>query len=570
MTDSGSSTIRVLRKPGNKVCVLQLNTSKNVLNDYHRKTHFIFAMDVSASMDEPAIMPESNANISPNNTRLNYITRVLGGCLAFLHEACSSDSFNDILVSVLTFSTKAKTIVKHQKASLFTESNNKWLITEVKRQRRESTNFEEAMKHIASDISLIKSETESNFINEIVVFLTDGCITSGMSDRVGLAKLMCPIPQHVPDWRFIGVGVDFDYLLLNGLKQMVTNGQHQITNTPVITVDFLDNMDNASIIYADILSPYTSSSVYNSRFFSLDAEGYAPVYFGNPTTCELDSKQFNLGIVPSATVRYIIAKMTDELAFAIGYTDSKFHPCHGNATTELIVASQSFVNIVEGSEDSLLYDVMIIRQECMETVGTCYSIIESIASSEHSFDSRRISTPLRPMIRRSLAPHLQDDQNRDNTNNDDDSMSNRPMTPDAQITNYAQELKDHKIQMEAIQQKVRDFIEEINPQTAPIMFAQILNQCIDDITFALAAIDRVITSGDTILSRMVIGSRLNSQQYQRAYTITDTSVLENPSSPNYNTMNSHVSLTNNNSYTPYTPSVTRTISHVISTQSQLY
>jgi len=559
-----NTTIRVLKKPGNKLCVLQLNTSENILNDYHRKTHFIFAMDISASMDEPAIVPETSEYVSPKNTRLNYITRVLGGCLAFILETSSSDDFNDIVISVMTFSTKAKTIVRQQSANFFSNGNVKRLITNVKKQSRQATNFEGAMKHIAFNISLLNTEVESNPINEIVVFLTDGCITEGISDYSELAKIMCNRRQHVADWRFIGVGVDFDYRLITSIKQIVTKRQTDLRNTPAITVDLLDNMDHASIIYADIISPYTSNSVYNSRFFSLDSDGYAPVYFGNPITCHLDSKHFILGIVPAGTTRYVCVKSSDELAFAVGYSDSKFHSCHGPATNELVITSESFINIEEGSEDSLIYNVMILRQECMETVGTCYSIIDSIECYQPQTNNQIFSTPLTLRAKSSINLQLNDVDNSTDLNLES-------MTTDEKESNSSstKQVESHKVQMVSMQQKVSDFLAKTKNQSMPILLAQILNQCIDDISFAISAIDRVIVSGDITLSKMVIGSRLNSQQYQRAYTITNTSILEN-SSPYYNNINSSISLTNNNAYTPYTPSVTRTISQVINTQSKLY
>jgi hypothetical protein len=142
---------------------------------------------------------------------------------------------------------------------------------------------------------------------------------------------------------------------------------------------------------------------------------------------------------------------------------------------------------------------------------------------------------------------------------------------DNQQNDTKERLKQHKELMEGVQQKISAFLESMDGEL-PTILVDVLRQASDDIAFAVRAVTRVCESGDTVLARMVIGARLNSQQYQRAYTITDSNILNNPDS--YYSMNTNgsqgVTLSNPNAYSPFTPSVTRTVSIAINTQSQNY
>ena len=563
-----NTQVRVIKKPDDMVCIAEINTSPLLDNDYERKTHFIFVMDVSASMDEPAVPPEAGNNgavfISPENTRLNYITRVLGACLNLVRT--TNDAYNDIFVSVVTFSRKVQTIVKHANGDVMTEDAIKKIIRDVKCQRRESTNFERAMQHVMSEVTMITPNTQASPVNEIVVFMTDGCITHGTSEESELTNLMVNSQQQIPDWRFIGVGTDFDYLLLNSLKLNIDK-RDQLPNRPVITVDFMDNIENAHIIYADVISPYLSRSVYNVMLSSLDE--YAPVYFGNPTTGILDSKQFHMGIIPAGTTRYVALRLTDDTQCAFSYSDSKFHPCHGPATTNMVVTSTSFVTTEDSSDDTLLFDVMKLRQECIESVGACYKMIENRCESDNlhrhafvNFNPAVLSTP-----RRRTSYNFEHSLNEDMSSSDEEIK-----TPEVRGRQPNDDLSSHKECLLTLQEKVKDFLKDERHASISDTLSDILKQCIDDISFAIGAIDRVQSTGHGVLARMVIGSRLNSQQYQRSYTITTPSLLDNNDyyeNDNQN-VSSNVSLMNNNNYSPFTTHVTRSISQVISSQSQHY
>ena len=570
MTDT---QIRVLKKQDDSVCIVELNTSPSLVNDYYRKTHFIFCMDVSASMDEPAVNLQTGnygvGSITPENTRLNYITRILGACLNYVQS--TEDSNNDILVSVVTFSRRVQTIVRQANGEAMTEENIKRIIQDVKNQRRESTNFEAAMKHIMSDVTLTALPHLSTPVNEIVVFMTDGCITQGTNSESELASIMVGNHRQIPDWRFIGVGTDFDYLLLNSLKLNIDK-RHQLTNRPVVTIDFMDNIENAYIIYADVISPYLTNSVYNATLTSLDE--FAPVYFGNPTSGILDSKQFHLGIIPTGTTRYVSMRLTDDAQSAFGYSDSKFHPCHGPATTNKTVTAASFASVEDNYPDSVLFDVMKLRQECIEAVGTCYKIIDDRVECPTSvyemtrqsglyIDPNILGTPRRQ------AP-FNGDQGLSDTSSSDEEIK----TPQATNTPSDNELSRHKECLLTLQQKVKDFMMDETLGHLNNTLSDILKQSIDDISFAIRAIDSVLSSGQTVLARMVIGARLNSQQYQRAYTITSPNLLDNPNTYENNNLNwsssSNVHLLNDNTYSPFTTQVTRSISQAISSQSQFY
>jgi len=562
-----NTQVRVLKRPNDEVCIVELNTSPSLVNDYYRKTHFIFCMDVSASMDEPAVNPQADnhgvAFISPENTRLNYITKILGASLSYV----TGDTYdnNDVFVSVMTFSRKVQTIIKQANSESMSKEVIEKIIQDVKSQHRESTNFEAAMQHVMSDLTMVGHNKDTSYVNEVVVFMTDGCITQGTSDRTQLTSIMVGNQRQIPDWRFIGVGTDFDYLLLNSLKLNVDQ-REQLTNRPVVSVDFLDNIENAYIIYADVISPYLANAVYNSTLTSLDQ--YAPVYFGNPTTGILDSKQFHMGIIPAGTTRYVTMRITDDTQSALGYYDSKFHPCHGPSTTEIIVTSDSFVNVENNSNDEMLFNVMQLRQECIEAVGTCYKLIDEITESERFYNRPFLATPRRnnsTNIRQMISGTW-------NNANDASSSDEESYTPRDNERVMNNDLKRHKELMLTIQQKVKDFLTSGQAIAIPETMSDILKQSIDDISFAARAIDRVQSSGDTILARMVIGARLNSQQYQRAYTITSVNMLDNPSHYENTNQNwsSGMSLMNNTNYSPFTTQVTRSISHAISSQSQFY
>lgn len=570
-----NTQVRVIKKVDDMVCIAEINTSPLLENDYERKTHFIFCMDVSASMDEPAVPPQADNNgevfISPENTRLNYITRVLGACLNLVKTI--DDVYNDIFVSVVTFSRKVQTIVKQANGEVMTEDAIKKIIRDVKSQGRESTNFERVMQHVMSEVTMITPNSQVSHVNEIVVFMTDGCITQGTNEESELTNLMVGNQQQIPDWRFIGVGTDFDYLLLNSLKLNIDK-RDQLPNHPVITVDFMDNIENAHIIYADVISPYLSKSVYNVTLSSLNQ--YAPVYFGNPTTGILDSKQFHMGIIPAGTTRYVAIRLTDDTQCAFSYSDSKFHPCHGPATTNMVVTRTSFVTLEDSSDDTMLFDVMKLRQECIESVGACYKLIENRCESHNlhrqafvNFNPAVLATP-----RRRTSYNFQQSLNEDNSNCEEDMSSSDEeiKTPEVRDREPNNELSSHKECLLTLQEKVKDFLKDGRHVSIRDTLSDILKQCIDDISFAIGAIVRVQSTGYGVLARMVIASRLNSQQYQRSYTITTPSLLDNNDyyeNDNQN-VSSNVSLMNNNNYSPFTTHVTRSISQVISTQSQHY
>jgi hypothetical protein len=555
-----------------------------------RPTHFIFVMDTSSSMSEPAITTRNHSYspVNSQNTRLHYTTTTLKACISVLKKTAQEmDMYNNMsptFVSVIQFSTKAKVLLSQELSSRITEHKISDIVTELyDMENSGSTNFQEAI----TQVGRVSMCDDVNNIQEVVLFLTDGEVNRGVTEPDQLAHCICE-SINVPTsstWKFIGVGTDFDWSLLSQIK-------HKFDTTPETspqntTISYVDNLENAHIIYGDLITPYITSSVFNVKLEDSSCSGAlnnsyssmniasSPTYFQNQTDATLTSKSQTIPMIPDGGKIYVFMKCdgNDVSQMSLNYSETWY----GNPNIH-------YSGIITGANvkeaigpDSILFDIMCERQQVLELVYRSFKLVKDIENDKQHRTTPPY-VPLTPYRRRSPPETHQ-------THQQTHQQQNRQQECEC-LTN---ELKE---KLERLNEMLKAKIMAVQPSE----YTDMLRQLVNDIEIANVIVSQTsrqyCSYSNRRLGMIMLNARFDSQMHQRSYTISDYSMINQEDYEDYDpyqhqAQHHHQSSTSQpsspiapraninritdfgNTISPYTPSSTRNTCNTLEQYSQL-
>ena len=218
-----------------KFGIISLKIKKtNIINT---PTLFLFTIDTTGSMDEPAYK---------NITKLQVVKQTFRSMMNYL-----SILKTQIYVRVHSFNENVTIIVDN---ILISQDNVNDIICKIdKLYADRSTNIGEALKYANDTMNKYSIENPQHQL--VHIFMTDGQATSGITNNNELVKIVDT--KHTNN--FIGFGFDHNAVLLKKLSDL-DNSEYL----------FVDNMENTTLIYGEIIHRYLYSAIKNAEIVIKD------------------------------------------------------------------------------------------------------------------------------------------------------------------------------------------------------------------------------------------------------------------------------------------------------------
>jgi hypothetical protein len=198
-----------------------LNFTAVTSSETDKELEVVFTVDCSGSMSDVC---------SDGRSKMLHIIHTLKNMITFLHEHVTIN----VNIIVNAFDNIIHKIVERTKIN---DDNIDAIIYKINKiHPMNSTNIENALRHSAEEIEILKRTYPTHNISHI--FMTDGEATDG-SKKVALLKSL--VNSDVFN-AFIGLGIEHDAGLLNGIGSVGKSSYH-----------FIDKLENAGLIYGEIL-----------------------------------------------------------------------------------------------------------------------------------------------------------------------------------------------------------------------------------------------------------------------------------------------------------------------------
>jgi hypothetical protein len=214
-----------------KFGIISLKIKKtNIINT---PTLFLFTIDTTGSMDEPAYKNITKLQVVKQTFRsmMNYLSKLETQVFVRVHSF--NETVNNVIDNILISQDNVNEIISKIDA-LYSDR---------------STNIGEALKQ-ANDT--MKQYSIENPEHQVVhIFMTDGQPTSGITNTDELVKIVDTKFTN----NFVGFGFDHNALLLQKLSDL-ENSEYL----------FVDNMENTTLIYGEIIHRYLYSAIKNAEF----------------------------------------------------------------------------------------------------------------------------------------------------------------------------------------------------------------------------------------------------------------------------------------------------------------
>jgi hypothetical protein len=214
-----------------KFGIISLKIKKtNIINT---PTLFLFTIDTTGSMDEPAYKNITKLQVVKQTFRsmMNYLSKL--ETQVFVRVDSFNETVNNVIDNILISQDNVNEIISKIDA-LYSDR---------------STNIGEALKQ-ANDT--MKQYSIENPEHQVVhIFMTDGQPTSGITNTDELVKIVDTKFTN----NFVGFGFDHNALLLQKLSDL-ENSEYL----------FVDNMENTTLIYGEIIHRYLYSAIKNAEF----------------------------------------------------------------------------------------------------------------------------------------------------------------------------------------------------------------------------------------------------------------------------------------------------------------
>jgi uncharacterized protein YegL len=221
--------------------VLKLKASNNLPT--HTKQHLILSIDRSGSMD----------------TVIQNVKHCLKNIVHYLIEI-SEDSQElysiqiDYVLTIILFDHQIKYLCKQQNISDLIADGHK---TQDKLLKKISKIQVRGMTNIENVFKAVNQQYMEDYTN-IHIFMTDGEPTKGMCSKEELQSLLLQDQNQKIQHNFLGFGIDHNATMLN----YFTN------NTTKASYYFIDNIENAGMIYGEILDKVTFKNITNIKILS--------------------------------------------------------------------------------------------------------------------------------------------------------------------------------------------------------------------------------------------------------------------------------------------------------------
>lgn len=423
-------------------------------------THIIFTIDISISMDEPT-------TINSDRTKLQDVVATIRGCLNYIRASPLK-----VFVSVLTFTDVATTMLSAHSSTEITDSLINELEQNIMDARRSQTNIQAALEEAVKQCDKLDNALNEAPISHVNIILTDGYVNMGFDTSESLATIINTRCEHI--CHFIGVGEDHDYILLRDIARK-TDG----------TNDFLETIENADILYADLLSPYLRPCVTNIRFRSKVKDS---IMFLNQDTGETDSDEFIIRRVPCGDIKHIHMLTTDPACIDLMVTYDTLRT-NGTIETNTLCISQ----VRYEGDNGLNVCVFGLRMRVLELLAKASRLLEK----EKETNDGMMTPP--PLLRT-------------------DRSISRSLLESITTTNQFECLKR---EMKNLSDEIDELKNDANTPF-PVFYEGLCDMLMADLNFGQLALSRV---DNPEVALMVTHSRFSSQMWQKAYSIQNTVCL---------------------------------------------
>jgi len=214
-----------------KFGIISLKIKKTNINN--TPTLFLFTIDTTGSMDEIAYKNVKKLQVVKQTFRsmMNYLSKLE----------------TQVFVRVHSFNETVRTVIDN---ILISQDNVNEITSKIDALYADScTNIGEALKQ-ANDT--MKQYSIENPEHQIVhIFMTDGQATTGITNNDELVKIVDTKFTN----NFVGFGFDHNAILLQKLSDL-ENSEYL----------FVDNMENTTLIYGEIIHRYLYSAIKNAEF----------------------------------------------------------------------------------------------------------------------------------------------------------------------------------------------------------------------------------------------------------------------------------------------------------------
>ena len=214
-----------------KFCIISLKIKKtNIINT---PTLFLFTIDTTGSMDEPAYKNITKLQVVKQTFRsmMNYLSKL--ETQVFVRVDSFNETVNNVIDNILISQDNVNEIISKIDA-LYSDR---------------STNIGEALKQANNTMKQYSIENPEHQV--VHIFMTDGQPTSGITNTDELVKIVDTKFTN----NFVGFGFDHNALLLQKLSDL-ENSEYL----------FVDNMENTTLIYGEIIHRYLYSAIKNAEF----------------------------------------------------------------------------------------------------------------------------------------------------------------------------------------------------------------------------------------------------------------------------------------------------------------
>jgi len=201
----------------------------NIINT---PTLFLFTIDTTGSMDEPAYK---------NITKLQVVKQTFRSMMNYL-----SKLETPIFIRVHSFNETVKNVIDN---ILISQDNVNEITSKIDAlYSNGSTNIGQALKKANDTMKQYSIENPEHQV--IHIFMTDGQATHGITNNDDLVKIVDTKFTN----NFVGFGFDHNALLLQKLSDL-ENSEYL----------FVDNMENTTLIYGEIIHRYLYSAIKNAE-----------------------------------------------------------------------------------------------------------------------------------------------------------------------------------------------------------------------------------------------------------------------------------------------------------------
>jgi hypothetical protein len=214
-----------------KFGIISLKIKKtNIINT---PTLFLFTIDTTGSMDEPAYKNITKLQVVKQTFRsmMNYLSKL--ETQVFVRVDSFNETVNNVIDNILISQDNVNEIISKIDA-LYSDR---------------STNIGEALKQANNTMKQYSIENPEHQV--VHIFMTDGQPTSGITNTDELVKIVDTKFTN----NFVGFGFDHNALLLQKLSDL-ENSEYL----------FVDNMENTTLIYGEIIHRYLYSAIKNAEF----------------------------------------------------------------------------------------------------------------------------------------------------------------------------------------------------------------------------------------------------------------------------------------------------------------